>query len=299
MTTTTTTTTAGGSTTTRTTTVTTTALGLPPQGAAPKPLVTTAPKFPNSLDELTVEWLSELLGSTVLSFTSKTIESGAMSDASLIFPTYAPGCSGKSSVFLKYQKGAEQARSMAMGANMYEKELLFFKELATGSLRDVLSNTSCTMLPECMGTWQDPAKPKESFCLALENLSEGYDVLEGHIGITYEDAETMIVPIARMHAHFWNDQELAKTDWLLPEGGGKFKPWFDSWVMFFMMDKVCPLPISSTVAVALAPLINLTCFSLASPPPSVCLSARLSRSLPPLPNAPNPSFLFHSPSCVA
>ena len=79
-------------------------------------------------------------------------------------------------------------------------------------------------------------------------------MLEGHIGITYEDAETMIVPIARMHAHFWNDQELAKTDWLLPEDGGKFKPWFDSWVIFFMMDKVRPLLISSTVAVALVVL---------------------------------------------
>jgi hypothetical protein len=108
-TTTTTTTASGGTTTTTTTTVT----SVPAATTRSVPAATT-PSYPNSLAEVSVEWLSELLGSTVASFEARPILNGAMGDAAVITPTYAEAGSGVPSLFLKYQKEAEQARGMAM-----------------------------------------------------------------------------------------------------------------------------------------------------------------------------------------
>jgi hypothetical protein len=159
-----------------------------------------------------------------------------MADAAVVFIEYAAGASGIPSLFLKYQKEDEGARSMATGANMYEKELRFFADIAAEV------DEEDQVLPAVLGTWSDPDRPNaESFCIALEDLSVKYDALNGADGITWEDACTLMVPVANWHAKYWQDDAFAaKHPWLRgakSEARGESSVWFDDWVATFQTDK--------------------------------------------------------------
>ena len=173
-----------------------------------------------------------------------------MADAAVVSIEYAAGASGIPSLFLKYQKEDEGARGMAMGANMYQKELRFFADIAA----DV--NAEDGVLPAVLGTWSDPEKPNaESFCIALEDLSVKYDALNGAEGITWEDACEMIIPVANWHAKYWKDYAFAgKHAWLggaTSELRGESIVWFDDWVGMFQVTNApasSPTPFPSSAS---------------------------------------------------
>ena len=104
-TTTTTTTTAGGiaRTVTVTTTVTTPA-------AAAAATVNSAEDFPRTVGDVTVEWLSALLGKEVASFETQVLDMGVLSDLGRLTLTYADE-KGPEAIIVKVAKGIDSSRA--------------------------------------------------------------------------------------------------------------------------------------------------------------------------------------------
>ena len=113
-----------------------------------------AEQWPREEAGITNEWLSALLGGTVVGRTIDSIGSGVLSDGCIITEIeYTAGTTGRASLMLKYAKGEPGARALNSGPNgPYEKELLVY-----GKYADKLG----LKLPEVLGTWRDPDAPNE------------------------------------------------------------------------------------------------------------------------------------------
>ena len=99
----TTTTTAGGI--ARTVTVTTTV-------TTPAAAVDAADDFPRKVGDVTVEWLSALLGKEVASFETQVLDMGVLSDLGRLTLTYAAGADkGPEAIIVKVAKGIDSSRA--------------------------------------------------------------------------------------------------------------------------------------------------------------------------------------------
>jgi len=150
----TTTVTAGTTTTTTTVTVSSpTADVATPQGTA-SDVDVLAEQWPREEAGITNEWLSALLGGTVVGRTIESIGTGVLSDGCIVKEiAYAAGTTGRASVMLKYAKGDDGTRALNSTPNgPYEKELLVYSKHA-----DKLG----LKLPEVLGSWRDPDAPNE------------------------------------------------------------------------------------------------------------------------------------------
>ena len=211
----TTTTTAGGI--ARTVTVTTTVTT--PAAAA----VDAADDFPRKVGDVTVEWLSALLGKEVVSFETQVLDMGVLSDLGRLTLTYAAGADkGPEAIIVKVAKGIDSSRAQpssprasrpagsavsqpamhagmgAMESGSYKKELAFYE-----SLQDQVPMRS----PKCLATFKDKEKPDEWFCIVLEDMNTiGYTVMNQIDGLTLEQTRNLFVPITKMHGMYWKHE---------------------------------------------------------------------------------------------
>ena len=193
----TTTTTAGGI--ARTVTVTTTVTT--PAAAT----INSAEDFPRTVGDVTVEWLSALLGKEVASFETQVLDMGVLSDLGRLTLTYAAGADkGPEAIIVKVAKGIDSSRMGAMESGSYKKELAFYE-----SLQDQVPMRS----PKCLATFKDAEKPDEWFCIVLEDMNTiGYTVMNQIDGLTLEQTRNLFVPITKMHGMYWK-HECAPFPW--------------------------------------------------------------------------------------
>ena len=86
-----------------------------------------ADNIPTKLEDVTEEWLSNLVGIKIVSFESKILEMGVMSDAAIIKPNYEEGVTGGPVSFvLKYAKGNDMIKMIAASGAAYIKEVNFY-----------------------------------------------------------------------------------------------------------------------------------------------------------------------------
>ena len=119
-------------------------------------------------------------------------------DAAILALKYAEGSTGPETIVLKYAKDLEANRVLAQEANMYEKETFFYRELhrsaaaaAAGSARTSAPNARwCSLVepvlpvPGVIDVFVDPEKPKEFFCIAMEDLnSTGFETCDQIVGM--------------------------------------------------------------------------------------------------------------------
>ena len=197
-TTTTTTTTTGGVTTT-TTVTTTTASASVELAFAP-----TEPKWPRRLDEISVEWLSQVSGAKVASFDAHKLDGGALSDASILTLQYEGPPGKMNSLVLKYAKELDLGREMAVKAGAYEKECNFFEFLAP---------KAPVRVPEVYGVWRDEVNPETWFLIAMEDLSVENEVLPGAPGLDWATTQKVVQIAAKMHAAYYQHEALSEK-WL-------------------------------------------------------------------------------------
>ena len=155
--------------------------------------------YPKRLEDVTIEWLSTLLHSKVSKGEVKVkLEAGVTGDAGMLCAVhqfcfisrtvvvhacmahgvtaifgldYDKGSSGPASIVLKYAKSLPASRALAQDANMYEKETFFYMNLHS-LVAPVLP------IPYVVDVFIDPEKPKEFFCIAMENLSVDYEAMD-------------------------------------------------------------------------------------------------------------------------
>src|SRR4051812_50111769 len=83
------------------------------------------------LEDLSPEWLSDVLGAPVDSFTTERIGTGQMSLSHRVSPSYADGAgAGPQSVVIKLAATDETSRATGIGLGIYEREVRFYEELA-------------------------------------------------------------------------------------------------------------------------------------------------------------------------
>lgn len=163
--------------------------------------------IPSSHDDITAEWLTEMLRSpgaevTVESFTRRPMGAGVgmMADLELIDLVYSRG-DGPATIVVKLKASNEANRAVALAFDIYRREVLFY--------RDIAAQTSAGT-PRVLAAEVDGA---EDFVLALEDLSS-YRLGDQIDGCDRADAEAAVVTLAKLHAPFWGDVERPELDFV-------------------------------------------------------------------------------------
>ena len=154
-------------------------------------------------DWLTTAWLSDVLGEEVASMTVKRIGDGLVGMNLRLGLTYGdPDSSGPSTVVAKLPSPDPTSRATGIALRNYEREVLFYRDLA---------HTVDIRVARCHHAEWDPESG--DFDLLLEDLApaaQGNQIT----GCTVDQARTAVVELARLHGPRWGDPALYDIEWL-------------------------------------------------------------------------------------
>ncbi len=166
-----------------------------------------SPAIPSSIDDVTKEWLSEILGAEVTGFEVTFLEGGVLSDAFKLHDiTYrTPPEDLPSSVVVKITNAVAERRALAAQNRAYVREVRFFKELAD----EVPLRT-----PAVYALLDDGSDAYEYFCIVMEDLSTHSEVFD-QVTDPPDEAWTRKInlEVARLHASYW-ESDVLELDWL-------------------------------------------------------------------------------------
>jgi len=157
---------------------------------------------PRTADEITAEWLSEVLEAPVDAARATDIGAGSgMFGVVLRLELDVPAGSGAPrSLIAKLPTLAEANLAIGNALGIYEREVRFYRELASEvPLR----------VPRCHAG----ACTEEGSILLLEDIR---DLVVGDqvVGVTVRQAELVVDALAALHARFWRSPELERLTWL-------------------------------------------------------------------------------------
>ena len=154
-------------------------------------------------EAVTTEWLSDVLGAEVKSFSSEQIGLGVGLLGRLFRLTLETNGDGPKSVVAKFPTVDENARMHVIEPmNFYEKEIRFYEQAAT----DTPIGT-----PRVYCSHFDPSS--RDFVLLLEDLSDRR-MEDQVVGCQSVDALTAVNTLIDLHAHWWEDPKLDSLAWL-------------------------------------------------------------------------------------
>lgn len=172
-------------------------------------LVVSKPPMPETVDDLTVEWLQDKLsgqlnGAVIEGFEPTIIGvgegfMGQLARVTLNYegdPTDAPA-----SLITKFAAARQDTRDMAADMNLYQREIGFY--------RDVGSDVGIS-IAECY--YMEYHEDTNHFVLLLEDLAPG-EPTDQVIGADRETSRAVIENIAKLHAKWWNSDRLLELDW--------------------------------------------------------------------------------------
>jgi len=161
-------------------------------------------KFPTSAETITVDFLSEVLGQQVASFTCKSIGAGLVGDSARITIQYADGEAGPGSIAAKFPAEDPTSRSTGVSMQLYEKEVGFYQQIA----QHIGTRTPATYFAE-----HDPESG--DFLLLMEDCgpAEQGDQLES---CSLEQALVAVRELARLHGPSFENSKLLGLPFLQP-----------------------------------------------------------------------------------
>jgi hypothetical protein len=165
------------------------------------------PSIPASIDDVTNEWMSEILGTEVTGFEVTFLEGGVLSDAFKVHDIGygAPAGDLPDSVVMKLTNAVPERRAVAAQNGAYVREVRFFKELAD----EVPLKT-----PEIYALLDDGSDTFEYFCIVMEDLTTHSEVFDQVIDPPDEEWTRKInLEVAGLHAAYWESDAL-ELDWL-------------------------------------------------------------------------------------
>lgn len=163
-----------------------------------------SPPFPISIDQLTGEQLGDALGSKVVAFDAHRIGSdrGMLGEAFLLKLTYADADAGPPTLVAKFSALRDGALESALQARTNERELRCYDEL--------LVHTSART-PRYYAASYDPATAHYFLLIEAVETDETVDQVAG---IGPARAELVVREAARLHARWWQNEQLSALDWL-------------------------------------------------------------------------------------
>lgn len=160
--------------------------------------------FPRTIDDLTVEWVSDHLGAGGLEgFSVEPITAGVgmIGKVARLRLRWAEPGSGPESVVVKVAAPNPQTRNLVALFNFYGKEIGFYRDLA---------HRTRARTPRCYAAEFDG--DAQEFILLME---DGGGALVDQIqGCTAEQARRVIGELAGLHASWWESPELDTIPWL-------------------------------------------------------------------------------------
>lgn len=157
--------------------------------------------IPRAISDVTPQWLSAALGSTVTGIAVTQIGQGI----GLMGDIYRVGLQGESaglpaSVVVKLPSSFEENRQQGVALGMFEAEVRFYNELA--SLVDV-------GLPKVF--FADIATGTAEFVVVMEDLSH-LAMVDQHQGMSFEEATAAVTVLAHVHSAWWGKTQDGTQD---------------------------------------------------------------------------------------
>jgi hypothetical protein len=168
-------------------------------------------EFPRTVEEITPEWLTNVLRESgaireerVESFTIAGLDGGIAGDVNRLQLNYAASPSrGPSTVIAKFAHLNDQKRSGINRAGFYEREVRFYRQLGP-----------VVGIPTPAAHSVEYDRDSGHFVLLLEDLSRFRSIREED-GCSPENARTAVQALAKMHARWWESDQLNEMNWLM------------------------------------------------------------------------------------
>ncbi len=161
--------------------------------------------IPNSISEVTTDWLGTALGAPVAGYELEQIGQGVgiMGDIFRVTLSYDAHAAGApASVVVKLPSAFPENREQGVALGMFDAEVRFYRELAekvTSGLpqiyhADILSGTA-------------------EFVIVMEDLAS-LDMVDQVAGMQPAQAEAAVRVLAGIHATWWNQVQDGTLDWI-------------------------------------------------------------------------------------
>ena len=163
------------------------------------------PSIPKTFDDVTAVWLSEILQSSIDSFTSEKIGEGIglMGDIYRVTISYGSDAEDKpASVVVKLPSSFEENRQQGVALGMFEAEVRFYDELG--------SRTG-TGLPDVYLAAIKSGTAE--FVIVMEDLCD-LTMVDQAAGMSYEQALAAVKVLAKIHAAWWGKVQTEELEWI-------------------------------------------------------------------------------------
>lgn len=165
--------------------------------------------LPLEAGDLSVEWLQQALADQLgearissLSLNIIGVGEGFMGQLARVALEYEGDANGApTSIIAKFAAAKPEARAMAADQNLYQREIGFYRDIG----KDV-----GVPIADCY--YLEYREEDNMFVLLLEDLAPG-EPSDQVIGTDKETSREVIEQFAKLHAKWWNSEELEKLDW--------------------------------------------------------------------------------------
>ncbi len=169
----------------------------------------TAMTSPQSVDDLTTDWLQKTLspyleGTTIRGFSLQVIGvgEGFMGQLARVTLTYAEEAkTGPGSIIAKFASTMSATREMARDQSLYRREIGFYRDIG----QDV-----GIRVPVCYHS--DFDEETQFFVMLLEDMAPG-EPSDQVTGTSRETSRQVIEQFASLHARWWNSEKLDGFSW--------------------------------------------------------------------------------------
>ena len=169
----------------------------------------TAMTSPQSVDDLTTDWLQKTLspyleGTTIKGFSLQVIGvgEGFMGQLARVTLTYAEEAkTGPGSIIAKFASTMSATREMARDQSLYRREIGFYRDIG----QDV-----GIRVPVCYHS--DFDEETQFFVMLLEDMAPG-EPSDQVTGTSRETSRQVIEQFASLHARWWNSEKLDGFSW--------------------------------------------------------------------------------------
>jgi hypothetical protein len=159
--------------------------------------------IPNTLDDLTPEWLSDALGRRITAVRAEPLGVG-VGLVGTLFRLQLTGDGEPDTMIAKLSATSEEGRFVPTILNMYGREVGFYKEL---SARTPIRH------PVCYYADHDPQT--QDCVLLLEDVSTCATLQDQLAGCDVANAGPALRTLAKLHAEFWDDTSIGDCSFLL------------------------------------------------------------------------------------
>lgn len=173
--------------------------------------------IPQQVDDITVDWLNEVLGDEFGTISTISIAHfaegvGILGELARVTLTYEPGGSGPATVIAKCTTPVQENHGLILAMGFYQREVNFYRQVA---------HTVPMRVPQLFHT--DISETGIPFVLIIEDIN-GARTPNQVDGISVQEAEKIIETIVPLHAEFWGDMDkLEAIEWLPPMNNDLYK----------------------------------------------------------------------------